>query len=151
MIAAMMAALLAAAPMASAPAPKMADLEWLSGSWVSETGTGWVEEQWSDARGGMMLGTNRTGKGGTATAFEYMRIQADEKGTIQFWGSPSGAPPVAFPLVSLSHDQAVFENPRHDYPTRIVYRLGEGRLVGTISGPGGENPVSWEFRRKAVR
>ncbi|MBA3676889.1 MAG: hypothetical protein H0W74_05730 [Sphingosinicella sp.] len=136
---------------AAAPAPQVGDLGWLAGAWVSENDEGWVEEQWTDARGGTMLGTNRSGKGEKATGYEYMRIAADDRGAIQFWGSPSGAPPVAFPLVSIKDREATFENPAHDYPTRIVYRLEKDVLVGTVSGPEGKNPLSWTFKRPSVR
>jgi hypothetical protein len=139
------------AAVAMTPAPQVADLEWLKGSWVAEYADGWTEEQWTDARGGVMLGTNRSGKGAKATGFEYMRIAADDKGGVSFWGSPLGAPPVAFRLISLNAQKAVFENPAHDYPTRIVYRLEDGVLTGTVSGPEGKNPLSWTFRRPAGR
>lgn len=132
---------------AATPAPQVSDLGWLAGSWVSEKGEGWVEEHWTDARGGVMLGTNRTGKGGKVVGFEYMRIATDDRGVVNFWGSPSGAPPVAFRLVALEGREAIFENPAHDYPNRIVYRMQDDILVGTISGPAGENPTSWTFRR----
>ncbi len=94
-----------------------------------------------------MLGTNRSGKGGKASGFEFMRIAPGTGGRISFFASPGGKQAVEFPLTSLKAGEAVFENARHDYPTRVVYRRDGDRLVGTISGPGGKNPVSWTFRR----
>ena len=132
---------------AAQPAPKVEDLSWLSGAWLSETGEGWTEELWTSPRGGVMLGTNRSGEGDRATGYEFMRIAADGQGRLAFWGSPGGKPAVAFPLVSSSAREAVFENPAHDFPTRIVYRREGERLVATVSGPEGKNPLRWVFRR----
>src|SRR3712207_9354114 len=81
---------------AAAPQAKVDDLAWLSGAWVSETADGWTEEYWMAPRGGVLLGTNRSGKGGTATGFAFMRIAADADGTIKFWASPGGKPAVGF-------------------------------------------------------
>lgn len=135
------------ASIAAAPARNVSDLAWLSGAWVSETKEGWTEELWTSPRGDVMLGTNRSGKGEKASAFEFMRIAPDGLGRISFWASPGGKTPVAFPMTSSKAGEAVFENPANDYPTKIVYR-GKGELlVATISGPEGKNPYSWTFRK----
>ena len=141
-------ALCAVLTAAAAPKAKVADLGWMAGTWVSETPKGWTEEHWMPPRGGVMLGTNRSGQGNAAKGFEFMRIAEGADGTVIFWASPSGAPASAFPLTSLKPNEAVFENPAHDYPTKIVYRRDGNRLVGTISGAGGKNPMSWTFRRR---
>lgn len=123
-----------------------ADLDWLSGRWVQEGADGWTEERWSEPRGGVMLGTGLSGKAERATSFEFMRIADGPSGPV-FWGSPGGKTPVAFPLAGFARHEVRFENPKHDYPTRILYRR-EGRiLVATTSGPGGSNPRTWRYRR----
>jgi hypothetical protein len=133
----------------AAPEAKRADdLGWLAGTWLAEeAGGNWTEERWSKPRGGVMLGTSLSGQGAQAGWFEFMRIAADKDGRLAFHASPGGAPASAFPLVSSGALEAVFENPAHDYPTRIVYR-GEGKVLNaTISGPGGSKTRSWRFRR----
>lgn len=137
----------AVAIMAAAPAKDVSELGWLSGAWVSEASGKWTEELWTAARGGVLLGVNRSGRGARATGFEFMRIAADQDGTISFWASPGGKAPVAFPLISSRPREAVFENPANDYPTRIVYRRKGEALLATISGPAGQNPTRWTFRR----
>ena len=136
----------------AAPEPKGAeDLRWLAGTWVAEeAGAGWTEERWAAPRGGVMLGTSLSGKGKEAGWFEFMRIAANKNGRLAFHASPGGAPASAFPLVASGPRQATFENPAHDYPTRIVYRRRGNVLEATISGPGGEKPRSWRFRRKGA-
>ena len=133
---------------AAAPPSDVGDLDWLSGNWVSDTSRGWTEELWMKPRGGVMFGINRSGKAERTSGFEYMRITADSAGRISFWGSPSGAPAVPFRLTSSGPREAVFENPKHDYPTKIVYRREGSTLTATVSGKDGANPMSWTFRRR---
>jgi len=125
------------------------ELAWLAGAWRSETSSGWTEERWAPPRGGVMLGTSLSGQGDKATFFEYMRIAADASGVISFWGAPNGQPAVPFRLVSASRYALVFEDPQHDFPTRIAYRRSAKRLVATVSGPGGSGAQSWSFQHVA--
>jgi len=140
--------LIAAAGAAPAQRTTVASLAWLSGAWVEEKGREWTEESWSPPRGGVMLGTGLSGRGGAARDYEYMRIAAGADGAIAFWGSPRGRPAVAFPLVSASANQVAFENPSHDFPTRISYRRSGDFLTATISGPSGRGALSWHYRRR---
>jgi hypothetical protein len=133
---------------AAAPGHGAAELGWMSGSWISETGGGWTEESWSEPRAGMMLGTGRSGRGGELRDWEFMRIAPDADGALAFWGSPKGAPAVPFRLVSLDATEAVFENRSHDYPQRIVYRREGKALVATVSLADGSNAASWRYRRR---
>lgn len=136
------ALLIAAAP--SSPEPPA----WLEGVWVSEQGDKWTEERWSPARGGTMLGTALSGRGGRATGYEFMRIVSDPDGGLTFWGSPGGKTPVPFRLVSSSATGAVFENRTHDFPQRIAYRRSGDTLVATISAADGSKAESWAYARR---
>lgn len=124
-----------------------ADLGWLSGRWVQEGPGGWTEERWSEPRGGVMLGTGLSGKDEKATSFEFMRIADGPTGPV-FWGSPGGKTAVAFPLAGFARHSVRFENPKHDYPTQILYKREGAVLIATTSGPGGSNPQSWRYRRR---
>ena len=145
MIAAAAALLLAGA----APEAKRAEaLGWLAGTWVAEEAEGrWSEERWAAPRGGVMLGTSLSGQRGQAGWFEFMRIAPDKDGRLAFHASPGGAPASAFPLVEAGKREAAFENPAHDYPTRIQYRRDGNVLSATISGPGGVKARTWRYRR----
>lgn len=141
-------AALAALLCAAAPEPASVDgLGWLAGDWVSEVNGRWTEELWSKPRGGLMLGVGRSGKADRAMGFEFMRITADGDGHLIFWGAPGGQSPVAFRLVSQDETTAVFENPRHDFPKRVVYRRDGRTLVATVSGDG-DDQQSWTYERR---
>ena len=137
--------LLAAEPLAAAD---LRSLDWLGGAWTSDTKEGWTEERWAPARGGVMMGTSLSGKAGKASAFEFMRLTEDGDGKVSLWAAPGGQKPTRFKLISSSANTAVFENPAHDFPTRIEYRRQRTTLTATISGPGGSGKQSSTYRRK---
>jgi hypothetical protein len=142
---------LAATAAAGASAKGAAGIDqagWLAGTWVTDTGGRWTEERWASPRGGVMLGTSLSGTGAVASAYEFMRITVEKDGKLTFWGSPDGKPPVPFRLARAGPRLLEFENPAHDYPTRITYRSEDGQLVATVSGPGGANPMSWRYKRR---
>jgi hypothetical protein len=123
--------------------PPAYELRWMSGHWMQAgPGDAWAEEYWTEPRMDVMLGTGLAGKGLEVKSFEFMRIQG-----ATFWGSPQGQPAVAFRLVEMEPNFVVFENPKHDYPTRISYRRQGKILIATTSGPGGANAQTWHYRR----
>ena len=129
---------LAGAPLVASPA-SITDLAWLSGCWAAtnqDTGSG---EYWMPPAGGTMLGMSRTISDGATVAFEFIRIVATGDGGLVFIASPSGQDTTGFALVSVSDHEVIFENPDHDFPQRIIYRLISdedlvGRIEGTING-----------------
>ena len=136
------------------PAPAKAaigDLAWLAGAWVGTRGAEGatsIEERWSPPLGGAMLGVSRTVSRGKMSAFEYLRI-VDRDGGLVYIAQPGGGAPTEFVLTELTTTRAVFENPRHDYPKRIVYELSaEGGLSASIGFAKGGSPRRFEFKRE---
>lgn len=126
----------------------ISSLSWLSGAWTQKGADGrWAEEYWTPPRGHIMIGAGLTGQGGKTRSFEHMRIVADGEGRIAFYGMPGGAPAVAFPLVRQEPNLIVFENPAHDYPQRISYRLNGKQLIATTSKIDGSSTESWTYDR----
>jgi ketosteroid isomerase-like protein len=123
-----------AAPAVQAPAVET--LMWMAGCWGRESGTAFTEEIWTRPRGGMMVGLSRTVRDGTAVAFEHLLIF--ERGdSVIYRASPSGQATTEFSAAVLSDTLAVFENPGHDFPQRILYRPAPGdSLHARIEGPG---------------
>lgn len=127
------------------------DLTWLAGAWVgtkSDTGSS-VEERWSPPLGGAMLSVSRTvNKSGKMVAFEYLRI-VERDGGLVYIAQPGGKTPTEFVLSEVSATRAVFDNPRHDYPKRIVYELSaDGGLIATTGFLKGGTPRRFEFKRE---
>lgn len=133
--------LLLALPAAAEP---LAGLEWLAGSWATSGPGGRSEEHWTPPAGGRMFGVNRAYKDGELHFWEHIVIEARPDGIV-YLASPEGRqPPTEFRLTHLSSGQAVFENPEHDFPKKVVYELLEdGRLRGSVQGGGMTNEWVW--------
>jgi hypothetical protein len=127
------------------------DMGWLAGAWAGTRGAGGttsIEERWSPPLGGSMLGVSRRVSRGKMTAFEFLRIVERDSGLL-YIAQPGGVLPTEFVLTELNSSRAVFENPRHDYPKRIVYELSpEGSLRATIGFSRGGTPQRLDFNRE---
>jgi hypothetical protein len=108
-------------------------LRWMSGCWESTQGGLIVEERWLAPRGGLMLGIGRTLRNGRAVGHEFLRI-FERDGGLVLEAHPSGQAATAFRAVVVSDAAAVFENPEHDFPQRIIYRPAPDSLLARIEG-----------------
>ncbi|MHA7819447.1 MAG: DUF6265 family protein [Erythrobacter sp.] len=121
-------------------------LTFLEGDWESNTNGSWSEEHWSDAKGGMMIGTGRSGEADALQSFEFLRIVTEEDGTIAYYAAPGGGEPTRFTLVQAGENAATFANPDHDFPQRISYRRKGDAMVVEISLADGGNAIGWELQ-----
>jgi len=152
------AGLLAGSGMAAATSPEgrtspgqaagIAELGWLAGSWAGAAGGIDMEEVWLPPKGGAMLGLHRDVAAGRMVSFEFLRIDA-EAGGLVYLASPKGRPATPFRLVESGKGRAVFSNPRHDFPQRILYWLEGDVLHARIEGDRGGKPAAeeWAWRR----
>ena len=128
----MLALVLALTP---ASAADLSGLAFMAGCWSQDGRDAGSTEQWTLPAGGTMLGMMRTVRDGRTVGFEFLRIEAGDDGDTWLTASPSGQETARFRLVSASVHEVAFENPQHDFPQRISYRLlAPGRLLGRISG-----------------
>ena len=124
------------------------DMAWLADAWTGTRRTSSIEERWSPPKGGAMLGISRTVRGEKMSAFEYLRI-VERDGGLVYVAQPNGRPPTEYVLTELKNQRAVFVNPRHDYPQRIVYELSkEGVLKASVGFAIGRLQGS-EYKREA--
>lgn len=108
------------------------DIAWLAGAWNGMQRTSSIDERWSPPKGGAMLGLSRTVRGDRMVGFEYLRI-VERDGGLVYVAQPGGRSPTEFVLTQVNENRAVFVNPRHDYPQRIVYeRSKENTLTASI-------------------
>ena len=128
--------------------PTLDSLSWIAGHWGSERNGRLTEESWMAPKGGLMLGVNRSVTQTGKTSFEFLRIQV-VRDKIVYYASPGGSQPTAFPLKSVEENVAVFENPKHDFPQRIIYRLQEGQMVARIEGKinGNDRSMEWKWNK----
>ena len=127
----------------------IADLAWISGSWALETPRSRTEETWSPAASNAILGMSRTLRGDHMVAFEFLRIVQRNDG-IFYVAQPGGRPATNFQLTSFDGSTAIFENPQHDFPKRILYtRNSDGSLTARIDAGAGisEGAMDFPFKR----
>lgn len=138
-------------PMPPLAKATISELGWLAGAWVGKRSSGSsIEERWSPPLGGVMLAISRTvNTDGKLVAFEYLRV-VERDGGLVYVAQPGGKTATEFVLTALSSSRAVFDNPRHDYPKRIVYELAaNGTLTATTGYMKGGTPRRFEFQRES--
>jgi hypothetical protein len=127
-----------------------ASLDWLAGQWCGGEGGERVEEHWtSPAKNGELLGLSRTLKDGRMASFEFLRI-GDVDGVPTYLAQPGGRPPTAFKRSDGGERWVRFENPAHDFPTRIEYRR-EGEALQAVVGGKGRDGKDTSFTLDFVR
>jgi hypothetical protein len=125
-------------------------LAWISGAWGGPHGRTQIEERWTDIGGNMMLGVSRTMAGGRTVFFEFLRIEARADG-VYYVAQPKGRPGTDFKLTRHTDSEAVFENPAHDFPKRIIYRRNaDGSLTARVDGGEG-SPKIEEFHFQPLK
>jgi len=141
----------ALATLATAPIPRqitdpVAALAWMAGCWQGTLASGAVyEEVWMAPKGGVMMGISRVSRAERVVGWEFLRI-ADEEGAAVYFASPGGRGPTPFRAVRVDVGEAVFDNPGHDYPQRIIYRQTEpGSLHARIEGVRGGESRATDF------
>ncbi|GAA4465779.1 hypothetical protein GCM10023093_18540 [Nemorincola caseinilytica] len=117
-------------------AASLKDLQWLNGWWQKVTPDGIVFEIWS-AAGETMAGKSGFIKGKDTMLAETMVLEM--RGADIYYiptvKDQNNGQPVPFRLTTAAADSFVFENPEHDFPSKIVYRkTSETALIATISG-----------------
>jgi hypothetical protein len=101
-------------------------MEWLVGRWRAEDSSGRIHYgRWSPPTGGIMLGYARSFRDDRNLGTEILRIEKRRDG-ITLTAHPEmqmpGTPFTLMDMRSARHGELRFENPEHDFPTRIVYR-----------------------------
>jgi hypothetical protein len=127
----------------------LADLAWMVGSWeTAPGGKRQIEEHWTPAAGATMIGMGRTVAGEKTVEFEYLRIEQRADGIYYVAHPKARCPGTDFKLTRASATEAVFENPQHDFPKRIIYRRGEAdSLTASVDGGEGTKAISYAYRR----
>jgi hypothetical protein len=106
---------------------------WLQGCWEHITPARSVEESWTAAKGGSMIGVGRTIREGKTVAYEMivLREQGDQ---LAYDAHPSGQAAATFLSTRISATELVFENPAHDFPQEVGYRRNGDNLLAWIRG-----------------
>lgn len=126
---------------------------WISGCWEMSNGATVTTERWGKSTSNLMLGTSQTVKNGKSVMFEFLRIGNNGHGLAYIAMPADSKAPTAFMASKMSETEVVFENLKHDFPQRIIYRReGSDSLFARIEGPGAEGKTkAIDFPMKRVK
>jgi len=137
--------------------PSLEALSWLAGCWEGKVNLREFREEWLPLRGDIMVGASQTAVQGKMQDYEYLRLEPRADG-IYYVALPSGKNEAAFRLAGMQRDGTdeifTFQNPRDEFPQRIVYRRGsEGWLYAQVEGKldGVPKQVIYPMRRVDCR
>jgi hypothetical protein len=126
-------------------ANRIQDLDWMTGHWTGTYNGLPMEAHYSNSAGGMILGMTKIANGEKSEFFEFEQV-AQEGDSLILRPMPFAKKGVEFPLKELNGTRAVFENPTHEFPTRIIYELkATGELLARIEGMQNGQPAEDSF------
>lgn len=126
--------------------------KWLLGTWETQTANGKLFETWRVNAEGQLVAKSYYLKGADTVLFET--VDLIEKADTLFYvvHAAENPEPVSFYSVELRDDFMSFENPKHDFPTRILYqRKGSDSLIAEVSGMYQGQPASQGFPMRKIR
>ena len=118
------------------PVRSISDFDGMAGCWErNDTAKSvLVSEQWMKPAGTSILGMGRTVKNGKTVDFEFMRIEQRADGIFFVAKPKANTEETAFKLIRSTKNEVVFENPEHDFPQRVIYKLEGTKMTGRIEG-----------------
>lgn len=105
-------------------------------------------ERWDKTEGFSLKGVGYKMVGGLPEILEYIEIQKDgsQLNLIATVPTQNQGKAISFKLTSFG-EKFVFENPKHDFPQKIVYEpINDGNLQVSLSGQG-ENDFTYTLER----
>ncbi|WP_264521397.1 DUF6265 family protein [Flavobacterium sp. N1994] len=132
---------------------KLDKMNWLLGHWEQKLPDGTLTENWEIANDSTFTGQSYFITSKDTVHFESIQlIQKNEEliynATVQ---GQNNDEPVSFKQTSDAENVFTFENPKHDYPQKIVYKkINDTNLIATISGKqlGKESQESYPMKKK---
>lgn len=130
------------------------DVSWIAGKWRGHYGNDEVEEQWSEALGGVMMGMFRWLRDGKVRFYEFILMENDGDQFMMRWkhfapdliGWEDKDKFTEGVLVSLSEGEAVFLQSHQKEPTWLIYKLEDvDRLVVHFESDGKAHALSDKF------
>lgn len=125
-------------------------LAWLAGCWRADSPRRTLHEWWMPPAGGTLMGMSRALRGDSVMSWEFLRIEP-VNGRLSYVAQPSEQPQAVFPATLVGDTLAVFADPQHDFPQRIIYRRRADSLYARIEGTvqGEARYVEFPFARAA--
>ncbi|MGC4039257.1 MAG: DUF6265 family protein [Flavobacterium sp.] len=132
---------------------KIKKMEWLVGNWEQKLPEGVISENWIKENDSTYTGKSFFIKEEDTIHLERIVLtqKKDELLYIPTVNGQNNDEPVTFKMTSDADNSFSFENPTHDYPTKITYKkINDTSIVATISGKqqGKETKESYSMTKK---
>ncbi|HLC83415.1 MAG TPA: DUF6265 family protein [Bacteroidia bacterium] len=113
----------------------IADFTWLQGKWMGTSEGMDFFEQWKPLQGNLLDGQGGAVSGKDTVFSEKIKIEQRGEDVFYTANVQENGGPVDFKFTGYKQDSIVFENPKHDFPQRLVYfRLPNNKLYACIDG-----------------
>lgn len=113
-------------------------LTWLTGTWnrTNVKPGRKAHERWEMVGSHAMKGFGVTMKEQDTAFVEKLQLVIKDNKIWYVADVAHNKAPVFFELTAIANDGFTCENPAHDFPKKIVYKLNGDKLIATISGDG---------------
>src|SRR6218665_2604301 len=128
-------------------------VKWIAGEWENKSKEGILTESWERMNDTVFNAECYFVNGKDTLHNEKISLKQADNAIIY---SPTvkgenGNRPVHFKMTSVNANELVFENPKHDYPQKIVYtKITDDSLVTKISGIIKGKPYSESYPMKKI-
>jgi len=126
-------------------------LSWIVDKWIMAEGEVVTIESWEKESDILFKGESTTKKGADTVFHENLELRIIGDDIFYIADVKHNPEPVKFKLTFCSGKEAHFENPAHDFPQKIIYKLlADTKLSAKIEGktPKGELKSSeWLYDR----
>lgn len=127
-------------------------LTWLCGTWERQQKNSVLLEQWHQVDDTLMEGEGMSVKGPDTTITEKMQLLARDSSLYFVAVVPHNDSAVFFRLTTVDSTGWLFENPTHDFPTKVSYRqVSSDSLYARIEGEMNGTTKGIDFRFKRIR
>lgn len=132
---------------------RIENLAFISGCWQSENKEkkSTVSEFWTPVAGQSMFGIGRTIKNAKTVDYEFLRIVQDDKGIFYIAKPKDNTEETPFKLTKLTGTEAIFENPAHDFPQKIIYKVDGTNLAARIEGNNKGKFMGFDFKMSKTK
>jgi hypothetical protein len=122
-------------------------LHWMLGKWQEEDSKKTTIEIWTKVSSQTFDGSAQTlsKKDDKVTFYESLRLVGMAGGLFYLAKVSHNEFPVPFKLTECSERKAVFENPTHDFPKKIVYQLSPDGRILTVGVSNEERQFTVEY------
>jgi hypothetical protein len=117
---------------------KFKSLQWLIGSWTGINAKPGISstEEWRRSSVNTLTGTAFALKDKDTLEIEHLAIVLEGNEMYFVADVRENVAPVKFRMTKVTAQEFICENPEHDFPKSIAYKLVDGTLKATISGNG---------------